>query len=366
MRRRALAAGPSPRAARGGLALAWVDDGKERVRAMSETDAMERAAGLPETMTAVGIEHYGGPDRLELMEMPVPVPAPGEVLVRVHGAGVGIWDVGVRSGHWDMERPLPLVLGLEASGVVFRAGSEDSAFREGDAVIAYLYPLPYQGAYAEYVLAPERYLAPAPTRIGLIEAAALPVAGMTAHLVLTDILDIQPGETVLVTAATGGVGTLAVQMARELGATVVATAGRESSREYLRGLGVEEIVDYHDEDWPARVWELHPGGVDAVLEGAGGTTAERAVAALRDGGRMAALTEDVPSESSRDIRVLPVATEADGERLARISRMVDEGKLEVRVQEVLPLREAARAHELVEARHVHGKIVLDAGAERAA
>ncbi|HET9982940.1 MAG TPA: NADP-dependent oxidoreductase [Longimicrobiales bacterium] len=333
---------------------------------MSESDAMERAEGLPETMTAVGIEHYGKRDRLEVMEMPVPVPAPGEVLVRVHGAGVGIWDVGVRRGEWDMERPLPLVLGLEASGVVFRTGSEDSAFHEGDAVIAYLYPLPYQGAYAEYVLLPERYLAAAPKGLDLVEAAALPVAGTTAHLVLTDILQLQPGETLLVTAAAGGVGTLAVQMARELGAHVVATAGSESSRDYLGELGVEEIVDYRHEDWPDRVRAAHPEGVDAVLDAAGGKTGERALEALRDGGRLAELTADAPSNPPRGIRVLTVAAVADAERLALVSRMVEEGRLQVRVQRVLPLREAAHAHEVVEKGHVHGKVILDAAPKRAA
>jgi NADPH:quinone reductase-like Zn-dependent oxidoreductase len=308
-------------------------------------------------MRAWAIEAYGGPEQLRLMELPVPEPEAQEVLIRMVGAEVGDWDVLVREGAWPMGRPFPLVLGLAGAGRVAAVGREVTGFAEGDPVYTYSYPLYHNGAWADYMLVPSSYLARAPTSLDLTRAGGVPIVGLTAHETLTSILEVQEGDVVLITAAAGGVGHLAVQIASRLGARVVATASRRN-HDFVRGLGAETVIDYTAEDVLAAIRSRYPDGVDKALNGVDGETADLVVRALRDGGRMVDLTGSVSVERP-GVRVdAKYIVRADARRLALLARMIDEGRLKLEVQDVIPFERAPQALEVVEAKHVRGKVVL--------
>lgn len=306
-----------------------------------------------QSMRVVAITAFGGPERLTLMEMPKPVPGPGEVLIRVQATGVGLWDVKVRRGQVG-ERPFPLVLGWESAGTIERVGTNVTGFAMGEAVYGYVRQV---GHYAEYVAAPASLVARRPNTIDATHAAAIPISGLTAHQAITEDLGLRAGETVLITAAAGGTGTLAVQIATSLGAYVIATASARNHH-YLRELGAQEVIDYTATDFVQAVRVAHPAGVDAVLDCVGGETTRRSLGALRDGGHLAHLTEAAALPLSRGITARPVYGRPDAHRLAVLTRMVDAGQLSVHLDRTLPLEEARQVHELVEAGHMRGKIVL--------
>ncbi|MGF1470749.1 MAG: NADP-dependent oxidoreductase [Rubrobacteraceae bacterium] len=308
-------------------------------------------------MRAMAIEEFGGSDKLKVLDLPAPEPDAGEVLIRVRAAGVGPWDVMSRQGVFG-NREFPFVPGFEPAGVVEAIGDYVEDLREGDEVYAYRFP---GGGYAEYVAASQGVTARKPAALSFEEAAGVPVAATTAHQGLVDELGIQEGETVLITGASGGVGTMAVQIAANiLGARVIGTASPRN-HEYLRELGAEEAVDYNG-DWVAAVREVAPDGVDAVLECAGGETLERSFEAMKDAGRAAYIVpvEEEP-EPPRGISAHFFSSQPDGGRLSALASMFDAGQLRMNLQEVVPLEEAARAHEIVEEGHTRGKVVLEIG-----
>ena len=267
------------------------------------------------TMRAWAIDAYGGPERMQLMQLPVPEVGPGDVRIRMYAAEVGDWDILVRQGEWPMERPFPLVLGLAGAGLVEAVGEEVKGFAEGDPVYTYSYPLYDNGAWAEYMLVPVSYVARAPTSIDLTRAGAVPIAGLTAHETLTNLLDVQPGEVVLITAAAGGVGHLAVQIASRIGGIVVGTASRRN-HDFVLALGARTVIDYTTEDVVETIRAEYPEGVAKALNGVGGDAANQAVLALREGGHMVDLTGSV-SVVRPDVRVdTDYVVRADWQRLA--------------------------------------------------
>ncbi|WP_165235431.1 NADP-dependent oxidoreductase [Aquisphaera insulae] len=309
------------------------------------------------TMKAWAIDAYGGPDRMQIRRLPVPEPGPGDVLIKMAGAEVGDWDIMVREGEWPMGRPFPLVLGLAGAGTVAAIGGEVDGFAEGDLVYAYNYPLYCNGAWAEFMLSPASYVARAPASLDLTRAGGVPIVGLTAHETLTDLLAVQRGDVVLITAAAGGVGHLAVQIASRLGAHVVATAGRRNL-DFVRALGAETVIDYTAEDVVTAIRAHYPDGIDKALNGVAGEEANRVARTLRKGGRMVDLTGSV-SEVPRDVRVdREYVVRADGNRLSRVARMIDDGWLKAEIQESLPFERAPDALEVVQAKHVRGMIVL--------
>ncbi len=306
------------------------------------------------TMRAWAINAYGGPERMRLVELPVPPePGPRDVLIRMHGAEVGDWDALVREREWPMERPFPLVLGLAGAGTVAAVGREVTGFAESDSVYAYSYPLYHNGAWADYMLVPASYVAGAPASLELTRAGGVPIVGLTAHETLTDILGVHQGDVVLITAAAGGVGHLAVQIATGLGAHVVATASRRN-HDFVRALGAKTVIDYTAEDVVAAIRTLYPDGVDKALNGVGGETANQGVHTLRDGGRMVDLTGSA-SVVRPGVRVdTEYVVRADADRLAGVARMIDDGRLTLEIHEVFPFERAPDALEVVQARHTHG------------
>ena len=171
---------------------------------------MNTSVMMKKTMRAWAINAYGGPKQMRLAELPVPEPGPRDVLIRMQAAEIGDWDVLVREGAWPMERPFPLVLGLSGSGKVAALGRDVTGFAERESVYVYSYPLYDNGAWAEYMLVPMSYVARAPGSLDLTRAGGVPIAGLTAHETLTDILEVQQGDVVLITAAAGGVGHLEI------------------------------------------------------------------------------------------------------------------------------------------------------------
>src|SRR6266550_3470987 len=209
-------------------------------------------------MRSAGIDAFG--DDVRLLELAAPgSPAPDEVVISVHAAGVGSWDEIVRVGEWDVGRRPPLVLGVEAAGVVAAVGEDVTSFAPGDEVLTHPLPLRHQGAWAERLVAPAALVARKPTAVPWAAAAAFPVPALTADQALTEAAPVPAGQWVLVHGAGGVTGGLAVQLAVARGATVVATAG-PSSAARVRGWGARAVLDYHDPDWPARVWDASPGG----------------------------------------------------------------------------------------------------------
>ena len=306
-------------------------------------------------MRAALAAELNGIDSVRLGERPDPSPAAGQVLIRVRAAGAGPWDVGFLGGGFPGVT-LPFVPGQEVAGVVEAAGG---GFQPGDRVYGSLFPA--GGGFAELALASAERLAPMPARASFEEAAGLVIGAGTAHEGLVDRGLLQAGETVLITAAAGGVGSAAVQIAAAIGARPLAVAS-PGNHDYLRGLGASEVFDYHDADWVQRVRAAVPGGVDLLFDGAGGQTRDQAVGAVRDGGRaMFIVLQGPPAQLERGITGEPFAARVTRPRLEALSCLVDAGLLRAQIGAALPLERAREALEQVASRHTRGKIVLQTG-----
>jgi NADPH:quinone reductase len=298
----------------------------------------------------ITVSEFGGPEVLRVSEAPLPRPGPGEVLVRVLAAGVGPWDVSLRRGGWTGR--LPYVPGGEFAGVVEGDSGDDAGLRDGSPV--YGYP-GLTGCYAQYLTCPVERLAPVPAGLATIDAAAAPINALTAEQGLTDELGVGPGDQVLITAAAGGLGHLAVQIARILGASVVATASPQH-HEFVHKLGAAEVVDHTRPDWPDQVRELTGGGARRVLACAA-PTLEGAVRAAGDGAVIATpVHADLPAADR--VRWVQYDGQARGSRLIRMAPWFDDGSLTVTVQARYYWHDAARAHREVERGHTRGKLVL--------
>jgi NADPH:quinone reductase-like Zn-dependent oxidoreductase len=304
----------------------------------------------------MGIREFGGRDRLEELELPKPKVPPDAVLIRVRAAGVNPVDWKIREGRLDARFPhvFPVVPGWDAAGVVEEVGPGVVEFAPGDEVFAYCRkPFIGEGTYAELVSVPVTSVATKPAALSFEQAGALPLTGLTAYQALFFAAGLTAGESVLVHAAAGGVGSMAVQLAVDAGAEVIGVA-RDENRERVLGHGAYEVVDHTKGDVAEAVREVVPEGVDVALEVFPDETLGNAV---RDEGRLVSLVAP-PSYAERDVVPLYVFVRPDGEQLEELSTLADDGRLTVDVQEVFPLAEAARAHELSEGGHAHGKLVL--------
>ena len=309
-------------------------------------------------MRAALARQLSGIDSVELGELPDPAPAAGQALIRVHGAGVGPWDVGFLSGGFP-GLAVPFVPGQEVAGVVEAVG-DGAGVQPGERVYAVLFPA--GGGFAELALASADRLAPMPGKANFVEAAGLVIAAGTAYEGLVDRGRLQAGETVLITAAAGGVGSAAVQIAAAAGARVVAVAS-PPNHDYLLSLGVGEVFDYHAPDWTQQVRAVVPGGVDLLFDGAGGQTRDQALDAVRDGGRAISIVlQGTPLQLERGITGESFAAHGGRARLEQLAALVDSGKLRPQAETVLPLDQAREALARVAAGHTRGKIALQIGA----
>lgn len=307
-------------------------------------------------MTAVQLREWGGP--LELARIPRPQPLPTEVLVRIEAAGVNPVDVFTCRGlAYNRALDLPHVPGWDVSGVVEAVGYGVTRFRKGDAVFGMPWFPREGGAYAQYVTAPARHFAHKPAEVTHVEAAALPLAGLTAWQMLVEVAHVQAGMRVLVSGGSGGVGHLAVQMAKALGASVTAT-GRPEKHAFLRQLGADRVVDYTAAPVADQV-----SGMDVVIELVGGDTCMAMLRTLRGGGLLvsaqAAWAPGLQEAAlAAGVRASWYLVEPSGSGLDAIATLVCEGRLKPYVEAVLPLNLAAEAHLRIAKRHTSGKLVL--------
>ena len=310
-------------------------------------------------MRAIAVREWGGRDKLELIEHDVPPVAPDGVLVRVKAAGVNPVDYKIRGGYMAEKLPyhFPVIIGWDLAGVVEKVGPAVTWFKPGDRVYGYIrrHHLQY-GTYAEYATAPEGFFAHMPPELSFEEAAALPLASLTAHQAL-EAVGLRGGETLFLTGGAGGVGHVTIQLAVARGARVVATAS-ERNHAFVRELGAEPL-DYADDDVPGRVHDLlDDSGADAAVDLFGGDVREQAFAALRQGGRLASVAQP-PPEAREGHEVTYIFVRPSGFDLGEhITPLVAEGSLRPTIEETFPLERAADAHERIEEGHVRGKLVL--------
>ncbi|MEU8764241.1 NADP-dependent oxidoreductase [Streptomyces sp. NPDC048659] len=312
-------------------------------------------------MKAVTMPRYGGPEDLVLSELPDPKVAPGEVLVRVVAAGVNPVDWKLAAGGLDplMVTHFPLIPGWDVAGVVERNGLDSTEFAPGDEVFGYIRKDSAEcGGYAEKVSVPVRMLARRPRALDWAQSGGLPLAGLTA-LQAADRVGVGAGDTVLVHAAAGGVGSLATQLAVARGARVIGTAG-PANHAFLRGLGAEPVA--YGPGLADRVRELAPDGVDAALDFVGGEALDASLALLGSPARLASIADHrAAALGGHYVWVRP-----DGAGLAALAALADAGRLTVPVERVLPLAEAAEAWRLSAGGHTRGKLVLSVGEDRPA
>jgi NADPH:quinone reductase-like Zn-dependent oxidoreductase len=307
------------------------------------------------TMKAVAMDAYGGPEVLKYEDAARPDPPTGEVLVRVHAAAVNPVDWKVRAGHLRgfLNYSLPLIPGWDLSGVVEATGAGVTDWKQGDAV--YARPdLRRNGAYAEYIAVRASELGHKPRSIDHVQASAIPLACLTAWQALFDAGGLKAGQRVLIHAAAGGVGTFAVQLAKWKGAHVVGTAS-ERNHAFLRELGADEVIDYTKTNFEEVVRD-----VDVVLDTLAGQTRDRSWNVLKkDGILVSILGQPSPDDAAqRGVRAAGVFVEPNQAQLGEIAKLVDSGKLRPIIETVLPLAQAARAHEMNQTLHTRGKIVL--------
>jgi len=320
-------------------------------------------------MNAIQIQKSGGPEVLTLVDIPVPKPKPHEAVVRVSAAGVNFIDVYLREGRYPS--PLPFISGQEGSGIVSEIGADVKSFKPGDRVAYTGIP----GSYAEYAAVPADRLVLLPPGITEHQAAAAMLQGMTAHYLVHDTYPLKKGETALIHAAAGGAGLLLVQMAKNIGARVIGTAGTEEKAKLAREAGADEIILYAQEDFEAETKRLTDGkGVHVVYDGVGKTTFDKDLNILRPRGYLVlfgASSGPVPPFDlvklsqkgslfvTRPTLVHHIATHEElQQRATDVLTMIAKEKLKLRIEHIYPLREAQQAHRDLEARKTTGKLLL--------
>jgi NADPH:quinone reductase-like Zn-dependent oxidoreductase len=319
---------------------------------------------LPSTMRAVAIDRFGGIDTLTVRALPVPQPAPDEVLIRLEAAGIGAWERGEREGHYAeyLGAPsFPYVLGWEGAGTIVAIGEAVRDCRVGDRVYATTFPKrggSGGGFYAEYATVQAAYVAPIPAGLTPQQAAAMGWDALTALAGVDDTLRIRANETLLIFGASGGVGHMAVQLAKRLGARVLAVASGEDGVALAKRLGADAAVDGRTQDVLAAARAFAPAGLDAALLTAGGTVADRTLEALRPAGRAAYPKGVTPTPNAP---LGSIVTAYDGIRghdaAAKLGRLIASAPFHVHVARAFELDRIGDAHRMLET-HFVGKLVL--------
>jgi NADPH:quinone reductase-like Zn-dependent oxidoreductase len=317
-------------------------------------------------MRAITINNFGGRDTLTLADdVPTARFGEDEVLIAVKAAGVNPVDAKIREGKLAGRLPheFPLIPGWDAAGIIAGIGENVTSFLPGDEVFAYCRkPVVQYGTYAEYVAVPTSFVAKKPVSLSFEEAAAVPLACLTAYQSLFEGINLHQGETVLIQAAAGGVGSFAVQLAALRGAFVIGTA-RSVNHEYIRSLGVGRAIDYTLNDVSSLVGNEFPAGIDAVFDTIGGEATFTGMDLLKPGGRIVSILtpkDERVEEYARknDLRYEYVFVRPDAGQLEQIARLFAAGKLHVHIDGTFPLEQAAEAQAQIESRHTKGKIVL--------
>jgi len=318
---------------------------------------------IPDQMRAATIDQFGGPEKIRSQTIPVPRLEADEILMHVETAGVGAWDPMEREGLFDKmmggKAKFPYVMGSDGAGTVAAVGSNVTGFKPGDRVYGFGLANAKGGFYAEYVALKQENVSVIPKSLPTDQAGAMPFDAMTALRGLEDKIALQPGETILIFGASGGIGHLAVQLAKRMGARVIAVASGEDGVNLVKGLGADVVIDGHRDDVEGAIRKFAPSGLDAVLLTAGGDQANRIVSAVRPGGRVAYPNGVEPAPRPRaGVKVDAYDGMPDPEAIQRLNQLIEIGPFEVHVAQAFPLAEAADAQRRL-GEHYVGKLVLN-------
>jgi NADPH:quinone reductase-like Zn-dependent oxidoreductase len=315
---------------------------------------------IPATMKAAAIDRFGPPSVLRLRELPVPKPRPHEVLIAIHTAGIGSWDTSIRDGSWRRPGPpkFPCVPGVDGAGTVVAKGARVRRFAVGDSVYAYEFGNSQGGFYAEFAVADAQYVARVPKRLDLRAAGAIATTGLTAMQGI-DKLDLRSGHTVLIFGASGAVGTVAVQLAAQRGAHVIATASGKVAQRFVKKLGAQHSIDARSNESIEQLRKFAPDGLARVLALAGGKALERCLDFVHPKGRVVHPNgiEPVPAQR-RTFRVRSFDAVASPREFAKLKRRIDTGRVSVPIAATYPLARGADAHRRLERGHILGRMVF--------
>src|SRR5437763_6661251 len=309
------------------------------------------------TMKAIVAHQWGGPEALKLEDVPLPQPKEDEILIKSFAAGVNSFDGSLLSGKYAkvFGTQLPWIPGYDVAGAIEKVGSNVKKFKAGDSVYAFI-SIPNGGGYAEYAVAKENEAALKPRALSFANAAGVPSVALTAWQALVDKANVQPGQTVLIQGASGGVGMFAIPIAKLRGAKVFATAST-GNQDFLKQLGADVAIDYKTQKF-----EEIAKDVDVVVDGVGGETLARSYPIVKRGGFLVSLVGRVDQAQldKHGIRGVSLEAESNGDQLAQIGRLIDEKKIKVVVSQTFPLADAANAQTRADTGHARGKIVLKA------
>lgn len=308
-------------------------------------------------MKAIAIEQYGGKEQLKEINIPKPTPKEKQVIVKLHATSINPIDWKLREGYLKAMMPFefPIILGWDVAGIVEEVGEHVQDFKVGDRIFARP-ETTNRGTYAEYTIVDTHLLTKIPDNIGFEEAACVPLAGLTAWQCLFDFGNIQKGDKVLIHAGAGGVGTFAIQLAKNVGAYVAATAGTNNV-EFLKSLGADEVIDYKKQDFEKVLTEF-----DFVLDSLGGENQEKSFTVLKEGGKLASIVSEPNQEKAKqkNIKSGNVWLVPNGQQLEKIANLLGQNKLRVIIGHKFPFSEEGikEAHALSESHHAKGKIVI--------
>ena len=314
---------------------------------------------MKKQMKAATYDEFGGKDKIKITTVDVPELKEGELLVRIKAAGVNPVDAYVMGGYLKDALPyeFPIIPGWDMAGVVEDRGFSARRFDVGDEVYAYARrPKVQQGTFAEYIVITESYLAARPQKISFEEAAGIPLVGLTAYQSLYDAGNLQEGQTVLILGASGGVGSLGIQLAKERGATVVGVASKKNHG-LMKELGADHTIDYHNNDVGNAVKEIFPDGVDLIFDCVSGETLEQSLPALKKSGTLVSILNHGENlDAGIDFHY--VFVEPNAKQLEHLRELADSGKLKVHVSNTYSLNETAEAMQQIQTLHTTGKIVI--------
>jgi NADPH:quinone reductase-like Zn-dependent oxidoreductase len=313
-------------------------------------------------MRAAALDRFGGVETIQMKTLPVPEPGPDEVLLRIESAGVGVWDPYEREGEFakmfGTKPRFPYVLGSDGAGTVAAVGERVRNFKEGDRAYALALANPKGGFYAEYAAVKAENASPIPRKLSVEQAGVMPVDALTALRGLDEILQLKQGESLMVFGAGGGIGHLAVQLAKRMGARVLAVASGEDGAALAKRLGADAVVDGRKDNVEAAARAFAPDGIDAALVTAGGDAAESALRAVRDNGRVAYPNGVMPPPKARPgVKIQSYDGEPNPKQIEKLNRLIESGPFEVHVARTFPLDKAAEAHRELD-RHYLGKLAL--------
>ena len=314
------------------------------------------------TMRAAALDRFGGIETIKMHTLPVPEVGPDEVLIRIESAGVAEWDPFEREGGFaEMFKTtpkFPYVLGSDGAGTIATVGEQVKGFKKGDRVYAAALANPKGGFYAEYTSVKTEYVSSIPDKLSTEQAGVMLSDAVTGLRGLDDILGMKRGESVMIFGASGGIGHMAVQLAKRMGARVFAVASGDDGVTLAKQLGADTVVDGHKDDVVAAARKFATDGLDAALLTTGGEAAERALTAVRDGGRVAYPNGVEPEPKARpSVKISAYDGKPDHQAIEKLNRLIDAGPFEVHVARTFPLDRAAEAHRALDEHHL-GKLAL--------